>query len=268
MTDYCGTSRLWGLLGERIADPAGDIPLAPRMSAATVLEAEAAAAIGISLFGAGKGVTLLVDDPGKKVGNVRIQCSGQGGCVYLANAGSTGQLTANLRIDGDDTLIVILDAGVGYAHFPIVSFRSHRQFFYWGPGSTAVNCSVELEGEGRGVVIGGDALMSSGIWIRNHDMHSIVDLHSGAVVNPPPGDVIVESHVWIGQDVLLLGAQHVGYGAILGARALVKAPVPPCSAMGGTPARVLKSDVSWGRATAGISADEKALLERLSNVQS
>jgi acetyltransferase-like isoleucine patch superfamily enzyme len=113
------------------------------------------------------------------------------------------------------------------------------------------------------VAIGDDALISSDVWIRNHDMHAIVDLRSGHRVDRAPVDVIVERHVWIGQNAMLLNCQRVGAGAIVGAQSLVKNTVAGCVAVGGVPARLLRSEVSWGRDAVGMTEAERQLVARL-----
>ena len=138
--------------------------------------------------------------------------------------------------------------------------RSNAQTVFWGAGSSAVGCSVEWEGEGRSLVIGEDCLMSSGIWIRNHDMHAMHDLHSGARIDRPAVDTVLEQHVWIGQNALLHSCERIGTGSIVGAMSLVKGAVGACVAVAGTPARVVRHDVSWGRDLAGMTDRERALL--------
>jgi acetyltransferase-like isoleucine patch superfamily enzyme len=106
-------------------------------------------------------------------------------------------------------------------------------------------------------VVGDDALISGGVWVRNYDMHALHDLRSGALISRPPVDTVIELHVWLGQDALLLNTERVGMGAIVGARALVKGHVPPRVAVAGTPARVIREGVSWGRNTYGMTGAER-----------
>jgi acetyltransferase-like isoleucine patch superfamily enzyme len=116
---------------------------------------------------------------------------------------------------------------------------------------------MEIEGEGVGVVIGDDALISNGVWIRNHDMHAIHDLRTGARINRQPVQTVLERHVWLGHDAMLLNAERIGMGAIVGTRALVKGTVPPRVVVAGTPARVIREGVSWGRSNNGMTGAER-----------
>jgi serine acetyltransferase len=46
-------------------------------------------------------------------------------------------------------------------------------------------------------------------------------------------------------------------GSVIGARALVREPIPPRVAAVGMPARVLRQDVSWGRNLSGMTDAER-----------
>ncbi len=110
-------------------------------------------------------------------------------------------------------------------------------------------------------MIGEDTLMSGGIWLRNHDMHAIRDLAPGERIDRAAVDVVLERHVWIGQSAMLHGCQRIGMGSIVGAMSLVKGVVGSCVAVAGTPARIVRYQVSWGRdVAAGMSGRERAAL--------
>lgn len=53
-------------------------------------------------------------------------------------------------------------------------------------------------------------------------------------------DIIVEEEVRLGINVMLLSGSHIGRGAIVGAGAVVRKPVPPYAVVVGNPARILK----------------------------
>jgi acetyltransferase-like isoleucine patch superfamily enzyme len=54
------------------------------------------------------------------------------------------------------------------------------------------------------------------------------------------GDIQVGSDVWIGYGALVLSGVTIGDGAIVAARSVVSADVPPFAIVAGTPARVLR----------------------------
>jgi hypothetical protein len=216
-------------------------------------------ALGISVAGH-RDITIVVTDATRRIGNVAIEVAGPGSLILFDNRTAGGHLHASLRILGADCAMLFHGLADGYIALHDVFLRSPGQVLVWGRGATAVGLNIEHEGAGRTLLIGDDALISSGVWIRNHDMHAVHDLLTGERISRPAVDTVIERHVWLGQNALLLGCQRVGTGAIIGAAALVKGVVPPCTAMAGIPARIIRTHVSWGRDTTGMTDTERTSL--------
>jgi carbonic anhydrase/acetyltransferase-like protein (isoleucine patch superfamily) len=214
----------------------------------TLLSAEDddAARLGIRFVG-GPDLTIVVTDPTRKLGEIRVQTGGKNNVMFFDNANWGGNCHASIRMLGAECVTFFNDIGDGYVAIPDLLMRSHNQLLYWGIGATAVGISMEIEGEARSFVIGDDALISNGVWIRNYDMHSMHDLGTRTQISRPPCDTVIERHVWLGQDALLMSCERIGMGTIVGARALLKGQAPPRVVMAGTPARVIREGVSWGR---------------------
>lgn len=230
------------------------------------IDRDTAAGLGIHVSADGAMPQILVTDRSKPIGSVHIWAAFSSALFFFDNSQSNGQLFATIRMHGEYTQCIFNEAGKNFVAISVLNMRSHRQNFFIGEKSTAVELSIEMEGEDRSCVIGDDALISSGVWIRNHDMHSIFDLDSKVIINRQPGDILIERHVWISQDVLCVGEQAIGFGAILGARSFVKRPIPPKSIVAGMPAAVIRSGVSWGRQSGYVSTEELALIEYLSTL--
>jgi hypothetical protein len=207
---------------------------------------EEARALGIRCDG-GAEVLVAVADPTRRLGHIQLQAGGAHNTLFFDNRRWGGNFHANIRFLGGQNLALFNDIGDEYVALQELFMRSDGQFLFWGRGASAVGCSLEIEGTGRGVVVGDDALISSGVWVRNYDMHSVFDLATGTQINRPPVDTVIERHVWLGQDALLLTCERVGTGSIIGARAVVKGEVPPRVAAAGAPARPVREGVSWGR---------------------
>ncbi len=218
------------------------------------------AGLGIHLTG-NPDTTVVVTDPARPVGNLRVETGGAGSLLFLDNRAAGGHLHGQVRLLGSNCTVLFDRLGNDYVALHDVFLRSHGQILFWGAGATCVGCSIEMEGEGRTVMIGEDSLMSGGIWIRNHDMHAIHDLASGERIDRAPVDTVLERHVWIGQNAMLHGCPRIGMGSIVGAMSLVKGVVGPCVAVAGAPARIIRYQVSWGRdVAAGMSRQERVSL--------
>ncbi len=213
-------------------------------------------AIGVEHVG-GPDVLVAVTDPARAIGHVRIATTQPGVLMFIDNRAWQGTLHASIRVLGADSAVLIHDPGPGFVALADVFLRGDRQVLFWGVGATAVGCSIEIEGAGMAAAIGDDALISTGVWLRNHALHALHDLASGQRIGRVPATMVVERHVWLGQDALLLGCPRVGMGTVVGARALVKNSLPPRVAAGGIPARVLREGVSWGRDLNGMTAAER-----------
>ena len=223
----------------------------------TILDADDDEARRLGVHAVGGGVTLVVTDPTRKLGDIRVQSGGRDNTLFFDNLHWGGAFFASIRMLGSDSVLFFNDIHDCYVSMPDVYLRSNGQFVFWGTKSSAVGLSMEIEGDGMGVVIGDDALISAGVWIRNDDMHAMHDLRSGARINRKPAQTVLERHVWLGQDALLLSTERVGMGSIVGARTLVKGSVPAHVVVAGTPARVIREGVSWGRDSAGMTAAER-----------
>ena len=57
---------------------------------------------------------------------------------------------------------------------------------------------------------------------------------------PYKGDTVIGNDVWIGYDALIQPGVTIGDGAIIAARSVVVADVPPYAIVGGNPARVIR----------------------------
>lgn len=95
--------------------------------------------------------------------------------------------------------------------------------------------------------IGSDCMISFQVQIRTTDAHGIYSLSDKKLTNPP-GPVMIGRHVWIAQGVLINKNSAIGNNAILGARSFLQNIVVPDSTLVvGTPARVIRQDVTWRR---------------------
>lgn len=98
--------------------------------------------------------------------------------------------------------------------------------------------------EARDVTIGHNCLIAGGVSFTVSDMHSIVDLDTGERVNLPR-PIHVGHRVWLGTMSTLLKGTTIGDGSIVAANSLLSGAVPANVLVGGIPAKVLRTNVTW-----------------------
>ena len=119
-----------------------------------------------------------------------------------------------------------------------------------GSGTSVGGCNF-ICGEGRSVIVGKDCMLAWGLEIRTTDSHEILDARSGERINPGE-DIVIEDHVWVGAHATLLKGAHVARDSVVAMRAVVTGRFrKPGVVLGGLPARVLRSGVTWDRELLG-----------------
>jgi acetyltransferase-like isoleucine patch superfamily enzyme len=96
------------------------------------------------------------------------------------------------------------------------------------------------------VLIGEDCMFANDIDIRTGDSHSVVEVSTGRRLNFA-GDVIVGRHVWIAPHTVILKGVSIGENSIVATGSIVTKSCEPGVILGGNPAKVLKSGVTWSR---------------------
>lgn len=101
---------------------------------------------------------------------------------------------------------------------------------------------------GGQIFVAGDNLWSAGARVITDDMHAVRDASTGKRLNPFGGTVHIQKHVWIGMDVIVRGSVRIGGDVIIGARSVVTRDIPPNCIAAGTPARVIRTGITWSEA--------------------
>lgn len=99
---------------------------------------------------------------------------------------------------------------------------------------------------GGSVIAEPDQLWGGGVYVATDDMHRLEDATTGQRLNPYGATIRLRRHVWLGRDAILTGHVEVGEGAVVGTRSLVRGQkVAARTAVAGTPARVIRENVTW-----------------------
>ena len=91
------------------------------------------------------------------------------------------------------------------------------------------------------VRIGKHVLMANQVYISDN-LHGFEDINSPIAWQPltTPGPVIIEDHVWLGENVCVLPNVTIGKHSVIGSNSVVTKNIPPYSVAVGIPARVIK----------------------------
>jgi acetyltransferase-like isoleucine patch superfamily enzyme len=112
--------------------------------------------------------------------------------------------------------------------------------------TTIESAHIAITGSHNNILIGNDCMISTKVTIRTGDSHTIYDKTTYEILNYN-SDVIIEDHVWIGDDVTILKGVNIGSGAIIGTKAVVTKNVPANSITAGIPSKVVKNNIFWKR---------------------
>ena len=101
--------------------------------------------------------------------------------------------------------------------------------------------------EGETITIGNDCMFSNDIEIRNGDSHSIIKANTDERLNWAES-VTIGNHVWLTAHVRVLKGSCIADNSIIANSSIVTNQLNvPNAIYGGTPAKMLKTDINWDR---------------------
>jgi acetyltransferase-like isoleucine patch superfamily enzyme len=115
-------------------------------------------------------------------------------------------------------------------------------------GVIATRSAIIDARNGGSIVAEPDQLWAANVYIATDDMHRLTDQATGARLNPFGAHIKLGRHVWLGRDVTITGHAEIGDGVVVGMQTMVRGQkIPPNTAVGGVPARVLREGVTWSQ---------------------
>ena len=114
-----------------------------------------------------------------------------------------------------------------------------------GSGYMNHNCVIDCFSF---ITIGHGVVISERVVIRDSDNHAIISTENGELKSdekPAAAPIVIQDHVWLGMNVIVLKGVTIGEGAIVAAGSVVTKDVPPHCLVAGVPAKVVKTEVTW-----------------------
>lgn len=197
-----------------------------------------------------------------RLGGNRCVVRGRGNHLALTRALLT---RVRIAVEGDDNRIEVGE-GTRLANLDIL-VRGNGARLTIGAGCSIAAGKIKLEDdccavslgdgttvedayfgayEGMCVEVGRDCMISEKVGIRSGDMHTLIDQSTGRRVNPSKS-IWIGDHVWLARGVTVLKGVTIGANAVIGAQSLVTDDVPEDSLAVGSPARVIRQNVTWDR---------------------
>lgn len=167
-----------------------------------------------------------------------IEITGSGNTVKVGD--SSVLLNCKVVINGNNNCL-FLDSK-SFIEKDIFLFGDNDNKVFIGEANYIYQ-TVFTVNEGTTIKVGKDCLISRAD-IRTGDNHSIIDLVSKDRINKSR-DVIIGSHVWLGNNSMVLKGVKIENGSIVGAGSVVTKDVPANVVVVGNPARVIKRTVTW-----------------------
>lgn len=149
------------------------------------------------------------------------------------------------KIQGTDNIAIFSASGRGPCAINL-AMQGNASTFFWGRESSSNGLSVWVTGNRSSVIIGEDCMVAQRVSVMTSDMHAVVDVETGAWLNGG-APVLIEPHVWLGWESMVMKGTSIGFGASVAARSVITRDVPRLAVSGGTPNQTIRKNAIWTR---------------------
>jgi len=184
----------------------------------------------------------VFDAKGASLSEVRVDIIGDDNRITVGPGCMLSNVFFRIRGSGHQ---IEFGANCRVSRGAVLWFEDREGVFQVGSGTTMVEVHIAVT-ENSKVIIGEDCMFANDIDIRTGDSHSVIDAQTGERLNFA-GDVVISRHVWIAPHTVILKGVAIGENSIIATGAVVTKSCESGVIMGGNPAKVIKTGVSWKR---------------------
>lgn len=156
----------------------------------------------------------------------------------------------NMKFSRMETALCMADdsklewGGVNYSTIELVGYGTYIQVGKGASlkiGNSFINREVKIICN-KNIIIGDGCVIAMGTVIRDNDggQHRIL---SENYENSK--SIVINDHVWIGENSMILKGVTIGEGAVIAASSVVTKDIPPHCIAAGSPAKVIKDNIDW-----------------------
>lgn len=176
------------------------------------------------------------------ISNIKYDIIGDNNSIVFKNGSRISSLKIFIR--GSNHKIVIGENCI--IKSGIIWLEDESCYLSIGDNTTIEGAHFGITEPNSRIEIGSDCMFSSGIKLLTGDSHSILDVQSSKRINYAQ-NIKISSHVWIGTDVIVLKGVEIGTNTIIGSRSIVTKKYGSNLIVAGSPARIIKEQVTWDR---------------------
>ncbi|MBM7456314.1 acetyltransferase-like isoleucine patch superfamily enzyme [Oceanisphaera litoralis] len=170
----------------------------------------------------------------------KIKLSGNNNQLTVFGNGKFRRCTISVK--GDNNLIEIEDgANISFSNLEIVGSNCLIRI---GKKTDIGGAYLSAKGESTRLTIGESCMFSRNINVMTYDGHPIYDANTREVLNHPQ-DICIGNHVWVAANASILKGVTVHDGSIIAFGAIVTKNVEAKTIVAGSPAKTIKSNISW-----------------------
>ncbi|WP_116474827.1 acyltransferase [Zobellella maritima] len=187
----------------------------------------------------GKGGKIITSPKSYLIWN-KIKLRGENNKLIVHGTGKFRRCT--ISIHGNNNIIEIEEgANISYSNLEVTGSDCLIKI---GKKTDIGGSYLSAKGDGTQLTIGDNCMFSRNINVMTYDGHPIFDAETKSLLNSPE-DIIIGNKVWIAANATILKGVTVHDGSIVAFGSIVTKHVPHKTIVAGSPAKVIKENISW-----------------------